>query len=353
MRHANALATICAGLVLGGGCVAGVKESPPPPPASNPDSGGLGLDNPDAPICGLNSFGLRMVPPDLMIVLDKSGSMLELPDGTRCDRDPVTFPTCEPMTKWPQMTVAINNVVKQTQNSIRWGLHLFPDDNDGCAVTSTPVVEIRGVNADAIAAAMIPPPGSGRTPTRTALINAGAYLAASPDMNPKYILLATDGAPNCAPAGLTTAMPDTDGAISAVKSVVAKGIPVFVVGIGNLPDAQATLTAMAIAGERPQAADPRYYPVSSTGDLITVLETIGGLIGRCSFGFDRMPPDPTNIAVLGDGTKIPKDATHMNGWDYGTNMTSIQIYGKWCDDAKSGKLKDVKAIFGCPGITIP
>jgi hypothetical protein len=93
--------------------------------------------------------------------------------------------------------------------------------------------------------------------------------------------------------------------------------------------------------------------VSSTADLVAVLETIGGLIGKCSFGLGKTPPDPTNIAVLGDGAKIPKDPTHMSGWDYGTGMTSIQIYGKWCDDAKSGKLKDVKAIFGCPGIMIP
>ena len=352
MRQANALVGICAGVVLGGGCVAGVKGGSPRP-ASNPDSGSLAIENPDAPVCGLKTFGLRMVPPDLLIVLDKSGSMLELPDGTRCDRDPATLPMCEPMTKWPQMTAAINSVVKQTENSIRWGLHLFPDDSDGCAVTATPIVEIAGVNATAVAAAMASLPASGRTPTRTAVVNAGAYLAALPDQNPKYILLATDGSPNCAPAGNSTAMPDIDGAITAVKNVAGMGIPVFVVGIGNLPDAQATLTAMAIAGERPQAPDPRYYPVSSTADLVAVLETIGGLIGKCSFGLGKTPPDPTNIAVTGDGAKIPKDPTHMSGWDYGTGMTSIQIYGKWCDDAKSGKLKDVKAIFGCPGIMIP
>jgi hypothetical protein len=34
-------------------------------------------------------------------------------------------------------------------------------------------------------------------------------------------------------------------------------------------------------------------------------------------------------------------------------MTSIQLYGTWCDQAKDGKLKDVQAIFGCPGVVIP
>ncbi|HEX3695904.1 MAG TPA: hypothetical protein VH374_10985 [Polyangia bacterium] len=97
------------------------------------------------------------------------------------------------------------------------------------------------------------------------------------------------------------------------------GIPVFVVGIGSGADAQTTLTAMAVAGGQPQAADPKYYPVSSTAELVSVLETIGGMIGKCSFGLGSQPPDPTNIAVYGDDLRIP----------------------------------DVKALFGCPGVLIP
>jgi hypothetical protein len=66
-----------------------------------------------------------------------------------------------------------------------------------------------------------------------------------------------------------------------------------------------------------------------------------------------VPPDPTNIAVTANGSKIPKDTTHTNGWDYGTGQTSIQLFGQTCEDAKAGKLMDVQAIFGCPGKIIP
>jgi len=286
------------------------------------------------------------------VVLDKSGSMNQLPDGTVCPRDGGST-SCGPMSKWPQMTAAINQVVKQTETSIRWGLELFPDDNDGCSVTTVPVVTIDNMNSAAVAAAMTSEPNAGRTPTRAALVNAGTYLMTVPDANPKFVLLATDGLPNCAPAGINSAILDTDGSILAVKNLVAMGIQVFVIGIGSVLEAQTTLTAMAVAGGQPQAADPKYYPVSSTAELVTVLGTIGGMIGRCSFGLGNRPPDPTNIAVTADGVRIPQDTTHMSGWDYGTGQTSIQIYGSYCDDARSGKLKDVKAIFGCPGVVIP
>jgi len=33
-------------------------------------------------------------------------------------------------------------------------------------------------------------------------------------------------------------------------------------------------------------------------------------------------------------------------------MTSVQLFGKWCDDAKAGGLKDVQALFGCSGVII-
>lgn len=360
MSRANARVLPCAVFILGIGCSgAGIKAGPPTGgtggAANLTDGGGVGAPGtgPDGPVCGIKTFGLRMVPPDLLIVLDKSGSMNQLPDGTMCAPDGGVIATCGPMGKWAQMTAAINQVVKQTETSIRWGLSTFPDDNDGCGVAATPVVPIDNQNAANIAAAMLSDPIMGRTPTRTALVNAGTYLAALGDPNPKFVLLATDGLPNCAPAGVSSGASDADGAIMAVTNLAAMGVPVFVVGIGDLAEAQMTLTAMAIAGGRPQAADPRYYPVSSTAELATVLTNIGGAIGRCSFGLGSAPPDPSNIAVTGDGLRIPKDLTHMNGWDYGTGGTSIQIYGSWCDQARAGTLKDIKAVFGCPGVVIP
>ena len=293
------------------------------------------------PMCGSKTFGLTNIPPDLLVVEDKSGSMDQGPDGAACPR---AMMGCS---KWTQITTAINQVVMQTQASIRWGLKFFPDDNH-CLVNDGAMVPIADNNAAMIAAGFAAQMPNGKTPTRVAVTSAGAYLTTLADPNPKYILLATDGLPNCGEAQDDDAM----GAIQAVKDVAAMGVPVFVVGIGTVADAQATLTAMAIAGGVPQAAAPRYYPVASTAQLVTVLGTIGRMIGFCSFGLGSKPPDPNKIMVTADGATIPKDPTHANGWDYGTGGTSIQLYGKTCEDAKAGKLKDINATFGCPDIVV-
>jgi hypothetical protein len=317
----------------------------------NTGNGGSGTNPGVGAACGTKTFGLQKVPPDLMIVLDKSGSMDDLPDGTNCNRR--SMANCATDAKWPLMTAAINQVVMQTQDSIRWGLKYFPDQFlDQCGVVAAPEVPIAPMNAAAIARSILLTRPNGGTPTRAAVAAASLNAAMLMDPNPKFLLLATDGQPNCAPNG-GSGSDDAAGAIQAVKDSAMMGIPVFVVGIGSVPDAQTTLTAMAEAGGRPQAADPKYYPVANTAELVSVLGTIGGMIGSCSFGLGAVPPDPTNIAVTSNGNKIPKDTGHTNGWDYGTGQTSVQLFGMWCDDAKAGKLTDVKAIFGCPGKVIP
>jgi hypothetical protein len=156
--------------------------------------------------------------------------------------------------------------------------------------------------------------------------------------------------------GQDTQADNSPAAIAAVGAAAQAGIPVFVVGVGNVAMAIQTLDMMAVAGGRPQATEPKYYPVSSSADLVSVLKTIGGMITSCSFGLGQTPPDPSNIGVYANGQtsmRIPHDTTHANGWDYGTGMKSIVLYGPACDAVKAGTTKDIQAIFGCPGLIIP
>ncbi|HVR60567.1 MAG TPA: vWA domain-containing protein [Polyangia bacterium] len=334
------LALGCSSSGISGGSTTGAGNSGSGNPSGGGGNGtGTPVTDPGKMTCGMRTFGLQKVPPDLLIVQDKSGSMDESPDGT-CRRI-----NCAMGSKWVQMTAAINQVVGQTQASIRWGLSFFPADRE-CGVAAMPAVPIADMNAMPIAGAIAATMPNGATPTAAAVAGASMYLATLADPNPKYILLATDGLPNC--MGGVAGANDPDGAIQAVTDSAKNGIPVFVVGIGNIPEGTAELTSLAVAGGRPQAADPKYYPVSSTADLASVLTTIGGMIGSCAFGLGGAPPDPAKILVAAGGTKIPNDPTHMNGWDYGTGNMSIQLFGSWCDQAKAGTLKDLQATFGCP-----
>src|SRR5258708_39719121 len=149
--------------------------------------GGVG-DPGNGPTCGVRTFGLQKVPPDLLIVLDKSGSMDESADAT-CRRN------CGAMAKWPTMTAAINQVVMQTEATIRWGLNFFPGDRQ-CGVNAMPAVPSAHMNAMAINTAIAGTNPNGATPTAAAVAGASMYLTTLADPNPKFILLATDRVTN-------------------------------------------------------------------------------------------------------------------------------------------------------------
>jgi hypothetical protein len=327
--------------------------------ATGATSGSLGGSNGtqaslDGPNCGLQQYGLQALPPDLLIVLDRSGSMVNGYDDVNCT-DPMAMQPCMP--KWPDMVKGINMVVGTTTATIRWGLKYFPDDdvmgscNVGPGVAVAPAAN-SGTMVNTLLAAAAPDPG-GSTPTAAGVMSGAAYLMTLTDPNPKYILLATDGLPKC---GARRTGADA-GATAAVMAAAMAGIPVYVVGIGNVATAVATLNAMADAGGRPRMSttDPatHYYPVASTGDLVSILTAIGSQIASCTFVLGKAPPDPTNIAVYGDGTRLLKDPTHTMGWDYGAGMTSVELFGTTCDAVKAKTIKTVQAVFGCPGQIIP
>ncbi len=318
------------GASSGTGASTGSGASAPPPTA-------------DGRNCGTNSFGLQNIPPDLLIVLDKSGSMADDQMDNPCGRG-----ACE--SKWSDMTAGINMVVGQTEAAIRWGLKYFSTD-DNCGVAAGASVPIATNNAMAIAGSIMMTNPKGNTPTAAAVASGATYLMGLTDPNPKYILLATDGEPNCGANARKAGDSDAAGAEAAVTMAAAAGIPVFVVGVGDVTSAHTTLNALATNGGRPQTGDPAFYPVTNTADLVSVLTKIGGQIASCSFSLGKAPPDPTNIAVYADGVRLAQSMT--NGWEYGAGMTSVELYGAACDNVKSKATKDVQAVFGCPGVVIP
>jgi hypothetical protein len=306
--------------------------------------------SPDGSNCGLQQYGLANVPPDMLIVLDRSGSMNQDAAGKMCD------PTTGCMQKWPQMSAGIDQVVMSTQGSIRWGLKYFPDDEAdmSCNVAGPPAVMVAPMNYTGIHGNLsmtLANPG-GRTPTAAAVMSGATYLRGVNDPNPKYILLATDGEPNC--GGGNGGNSDRAGAVAAVRASAMAGIPVYVVGIGNVAASVTTLNMMAAAGGRPKmGGTEQYYPVSNTAELVTALTTISMQIASCSFGLAMVPPVPTNVGVYADGQRINQDPTHQNGWDYGAGMRSIELFGATCDNVKNMTTKNVQAIFGCPGQVVP
>ena len=327
--------------------------------------------NPDAN-CGARSKTAMKLAPDVLILLDRSGSMNDNSNNQMCQPDGGAGAGmgCGASSKWAQVAPAIMQVVSETEADVNWGLKFFPDNNASvCGVSSTTAVDIGPGNASAIATAIMGATqtnggvmGYNGTPTRNAENGATTYLQTLTDTSPKYILLATDGLPTCpasgaggGPGGGGAQSDDSVAAPSAVDAARTAGFKTFVVGISTGGGtADATLSKMAEAGGLARTGTtPSYYPVSNTSDLAAAIRTLIGVAATCTF---QIGPNPTtdgttgldHIDVLGDGSLISRDTTHANGYDYvDSTMQSIQVYGSLCDQIMSGAIKDVTVTFRC------
>jgi hypothetical protein len=223
--------------------------------------------------------------PDVLLVQDKSGSM------SNDENDQACVTSCGLTSKWSQVTTGITYVLQATDTSVNWGLKYFADDN-ACGASNPPVVPIAPrAGADVAASLSTTTPG-GDTPTRDAITNGAAYLQSLTDTNPKFMLLVTDGLPNCAPgcAGMThpsnMCLENTTAvaaaAVAAVTAAAAQGFHTFVVGIGNVASAQDTLNQLAIAGGEAQTGGTTsYYAAGDSTTLEVALNSIVGKIAGC------------------------------------------------------------------------
>ncbi|HEY7376239.1 MAG TPA: hypothetical protein VIF57_29020, partial [Polyangia bacterium] len=96
--------------------------------------------------CAAVSQGAAPLPPDILILQDRSGSMDWSADAT-CMRN------CGANSRWSQVTAALNQVVTTTDTMVNWGLKFFGSSN-GCNVTATPEVPIGPMSGAAIMTAI-------------------------------------------------------------------------------------------------------------------------------------------------------------------------------------------------------
>ena len=309
--------------------------------------------------CGQSSVPVMPEPPDILIIQDKSGSMNEDDNGKSCGNA-----GCGATSKWTHLTTALSAVVQATDMTVNWGLKYF-SDNNACGASAAPAVAVAPMSGAAVTNSIRGTQPGGNTPTRDAITTGAAYLATLKDTNPKFLLLATDGLPNC-PTGCAsmsnpnnsctmTDNPSEDAAAeAAIMMAAAQGYQTFVIGIGNVATAQNTLNQFAINGGQAQTgAATSYYAATDEASLEAALNKIVGVVASCTIPLTGVPANLTNVAVsvddaAGNPTKVPEDAT--NGWTYtdATN-TAIQLHGMYCDSVKGGTYTNVKFVYSCDG----
>jgi hypothetical protein len=275
---------------------------------------------------GGQRFTLTATPADVLFVVDRSGSMTSL--------------TSDGSTRWNALVSAVRSVLPPLDATLYMGLVIYPEP-DACAVPATPQVPIVQPSGSVIASylAVRGPYRTALTPTLGALQTAERYLRASASPRRRFIVLATDGAPNCG---------------SGVSEVVAQlgrirtlGVDTFVLGIpGGDASLFGPLNVMADAGGRPRAGVVRFYEAGSTASLEAALRAITAAAASCTYRLGSVPSRPDLVTVQFDGAMIARDPA--SGWSYtDTTYREIRFNGAACTRLQSGAVRTVNASFNC------
>ncbi len=356
----------------------------------------------------------KRLKPNVMLLVDKSGSMKEAIDDTDRARFCTTdcgktgSSDCDPRcpTRMSDLRLAMSTFLADSGTVARLGATIFPA-GEGCTVPTNinvplpaPTLTDDGAepsltaSASAINALITGVPPSGGTPTGQALAFLGTYsgLGVDPDPNKEdfrqdYVLLLTDGLPNCNDAnpnavcscgntctlmqnqacGCTTAgcnniancsrgCLDQGGAVENVKALGQKGIKTIVVGFGTSLTQGAgpvVLNAMAVAGgvqrQCPGGTDlecggtvrscntttsqcsTAFYQATNAVELAATLRKILEILvpnDPCEFVLQASPSDERYLSVLVDDQNLTQ-GPQTYSYDFPSNTVTFQ--GAMCD----------------------
>ncbi len=339
----------------------------------------------EAAVCVPGRFDLERRGAEIMVVIDRSNSMAFSLDG---EPNPMTVPT-----RWQVLRDALGAVLPAFDRTVAFGAKFYPqpiDPGNGdldANCTSAPGIDLEpalGNSAPLLSFFTTTRPGGG-TPTHDGLQQASNYLRARPGRgSARYIVLATDGGPNCNarnPTPTSTCICtssmvescrnnprvgvynclDADRTIALIRDVAqptapgVTAIPVYVVGMdGSMTtrtDLLAVLDDMAVAGGRPRPVvrpgDRRYYSVRNPGDLETAFQTIVAPLARCAFVTPSRPDNPDEIDVEINGRVVTRDGMRAEGWDWtDAAFGEITFFGTACAEASAPNAQ-VRARVGC------
>ena len=346
-----------------------------PEPADDDDAGSTGAEEMK---CGESEFVLDAVPPNVVLVLDKSGSMVR--STWDADGDPGTSEE----TRWHSLHDVVSSVVGSFDEDVNFGAVLFPSveatdefNSNACVVSDQPEVPVAPQNANGVLGG-IPSSGAGTdtvrgaTPATAALSTALDHLEDLDESVDRYMILVTDGAANCSSqfscsgvgCGLIEEY-DTELQGAVGTAFAEHQVPTFVVGIDIIDEMVGTeptdgvtaantyqeLNAVAQAGGRAREGSESFYNARNETELMDALAAIAGQVVSCTVPLDSEPvhPDYIEIAVGGETYSAVSDCESEDGWVYVNPdgpYDAVRLCGAACDAL--AETKSLNALFGCP-----
>ena len=100
--------------------------------------------------CGTKTQSAKMIPPDIMLVMDRSLSMTNDVDDKQCAGGSGTNGNCGANSKWQLTIPALSQVITNTDAMVNWGMFYLGDEPAMCGVATAPVVPIAAMNATAV-----------------------------------------------------------------------------------------------------------------------------------------------------------------------------------------------------------
>jgi von Willebrand factor type A domain len=350
-----------------------------PPVAGGADAGSISNPTLDGNgNCEVVKVGTGPVVPDMLIVLDRSGSMKQEPTNIDCRNgvdlfNPVTY-ACfgvdcadpanansvlcggtQVINRWDPSVSALKTVTTTLQDRVSFGLMLFPDPNaprgaGSCAVGDVAVSEDLNT-AGSIAQVLDRTSPGGGTPTGPALqrvltrVQSKDYdIDVAPP--PQYVLLVTDGQPTC-PGGNGGGGGDQDRALTtqAITDLKNAGVTTYVLGYDAQldPRFEDALNEFARAG-----GTDRYRPVGDEQSLVAEIENITKRAASCSYQLAKKPADPSYVLVKLDGQQL--NLGEANGWTI--TDRNVEVQGEACQALQGGGSHTLDVTVQCEKVIL-
>jgi hypothetical protein len=278
--------------------------------------GGSGQDQPGGGGSCIDEVELELeaipLPPDLVVVLDRSSSMGQ----------PVTPGGFDQ--KWLTIVDALGDVAETYMNRVQFGLMLVPGEDRECDAGSMNIMPTPNSGKNFYEYLQGTTPG-GASPMASSINAARSYFNSAP-VNPygRYVLLTTDGVPTCAPLGEDA----VDYTVDAIRDLKNMGIKTFVLGYATSSEDYDGLDRMAAAG-----GTGAHVPATSSYDLLNKLEDITDELSqvKCEYQLSSGPNDPLDLVVNIGGSAVPYSPDHTDGYDYDPATRFLTFYGDSCD----------------------